>query len=102
MSKVFLTNEEQNLLSLLSVGEENAKTMKELRGINSRDMRFLVSELRVKGYPICSGHKGYWLGKDLDELNRTINNISSRRFEMGRVVNGLKKSQDKLGGKIWD
>lgn len=42
-----------------------------LTGINRRDVKRAVRELRLQGVKVCSSNRGYWLARDDAEVDRT-------------------------------
>ena len=83
-----MTNDEELFLSQLGVGIERAKKVKEL-SYSSREARILVSGLREKGYPICSGATGYWIAKNQAELDSTVIQLKSRVAGIDKAIEGL-------------
>lgn len=83
-----MTYDEELFLSQLGVGIERAKTVKEL-SYSSREVRLIVSGLREKGYPICSGTTGYWIAKNKIELDSTIVQLRSRVAGIDKAIEGL-------------
>lgn len=79
-------------------GEENAVTARQLRihGFNPRELRHTVHDLRVKGYPICSGQNGYYYASNRREINSTMNFISSYIKNMKEAYAGLVKAYNTL------
>lgn len=89
-----LTFEEGLFLEKLKeyhVGKENSITAKNLRHIATRrGITRIVHSLRVKGYPICSGQRGYYYAKDSTELKETINFLKSYLDEIEKAYNGIR------------
>lgn len=59
-------------------GKLNAKTASELKFNgwgNAREIRTMVSELRTKGYPLCSSNEGYYAATNMLELMTTVSRI---------------------------
>ena len=71
----------EELLSLLSVGRENAKTASTLR-VEPRAIRYAVNKLRKDGVPICSGNEGYWIARNTVELEQTISIFKAKYRDM--------------------
>ena len=76
----------QNILYHLSGGEEHAIHKKDLaRSLNLkteteiRRMRMAITEMRQAGVPVLSSQKGYYLAKDLAELQ------AARRFLLSYI-----------------
>jgi hypothetical protein len=75
-------------------GKENAilgKDLKKKWGDN-RKMRMMIHDLRVNGYPICSGHEGYWFASTQDEVQNSIHYINSYIADLANIRSGLKQS----------
>lgn len=87
-----LSVEESRFLIELNHGEENAIRTKEitkLLGIEGNQIRALVNSLRTKGVPVGSTHRGYFICKNYDELEHTINHLSSRVKRIQEAVKAL-------------
>lgn len=99
--RMVLTKEEEHLLHVLKEfhrGRENAVTAKELRyqGWGSREFRKMIRELRVQGYPICSGQTGYYYAKDSTELYGTVKYLSSYIKKLTEVEVSLDMTYRKM------
>lgn len=73
-------------------GESQAAHSRKLEkafGIRSRELRDVVSRLRVKGITICSSDYGYFFAADEEELNRTIRQLTSRISKIAQARSGL-------------
>lgn len=85
-----LSTREDIVLTLLSRGE--IKTNSEMRdylGCKASELRKIIHGLRLKGYPVCSDHNGYWLG-DEDDIRRTIRHMRSRMHKINDAVMALE------------
>src|SRR5690625_2838580 len=89
-----LTSEEEILLETLKeyhIGKLEAITSKNLRHIGTpRDIRSMVNNLRVLGYPICSGQNGYYYAKDSSELEQTMNFLKGYLDNIKRAHDGIR------------
>lgn len=90
-----LTFEQSYLLDVLQehhMGRLNAVTARELRihGRNPRELRRIVHDLRVLGYPICSGQEGYYYAENSRELAGTMRFLESYLKEMQEAINGIR------------
>ena len=85
------TKQEKKILERLGVGRENALKARQLG--EERDIRYIVSSLRKKNYPICSGNEGYWIARNEIEKAESLGKINSRIAELTAVVEGLKKAK---------
>lgn len=61
-------------------------------------IRYGINQLRCAGYPICSGHAGYYIAKHPEDIKHTIANLTSRMNSMTMAVNGLMECMY-AGGK---
>ena len=61
-----------------------------------RKVGVAVSELRKAGFLICSNSsgRGYWIAKNAEEINGTINEFAGRGSECFKVRDGLIKGRD--------
>jgi hypothetical protein len=102
-----LTNYEQKTLEVLAFSsKERPITGKRIAnmiglpyrvsGMEGADMRAIIHDLRIKGYPICAGDKGYWYAKTDKELNEFIYTLKARIRAQKEVVDGLKRAFDKV------
>ena len=85
------TKQEKKILERLGVGKENALKARQLG--EDREVRYIVSSLRKKKYPICSGDEGYWIAKNEIEKAESLGKINSRIAELTAVAEGLKKAK---------
>ena len=85
------TAQEKKILEKLGVGKENALKARQLG--EDRVVRLIVSRLRKKSYPICSGDEGYWIAKNEYEKAETLGKINSRIAELKVAAEGLKKAK---------
>lgn len=67
-----------------------------LTGYKGIEIRNRINRLRVSGEPICSSNKGYYYSNNLDDVNRTINNLNSRVSSINEAIEGLYIVMDKL------
>lgn len=96
---------QNNLLDLLSEGEENAKTARELLpllGYDSiREVAAEVARLRKAGNIICcagdSGNKGYYLPANSEDVKRFVRRTESRIKETELM---LKPAIDYLQSEV--
>lgn len=86
-----ITKQEKEVLERLGVGKENALKARQLG--EERDIRYIVSSLRKKNYPICSGDEGYWIARTEIEKIESLGKINSRIKELTAVAEGLKKAR---------
>ena len=86
-----ITKQEKEVLERLGVGKENALKARQLG--EERDIRYIVSSLRKKNFPICSGDEGYWIARNETEKVESLGKINSRIKELTAVAEGLKKAR---------
>lgn len=71
-------------------GEANAVKAREMvQWGNSRELRNMVNNLRVNGYPICTGNVGYYYALTRAELNGTIKFLASYMKNIKHAYVGL-------------
>lgn len=59
--------------------------------VSGVEVRRLINTARSNGDPICSNGKGYYIAKDSEELQRTIDSIQGRINSMSEAVAGMTK-----------
>ena len=82
------------------IGNDNAisrkKLLKKIPGLSDRQMRIAIYQLRNDGVLICSrgGHGGgYWMAKDLDDVQSFINTeLRSRAYDMLKTAQRMEHS----------
>lgn len=52
---------------------------------------FAVLLLLLHGDPICSSGRGYYIAKDKDEIQKTIESLQGRIAGMSNAVSGLQQ-----------
>ena len=57
--------------------------------LDPRTVRRHINNLRSSGVPICSSDKGYWYGKNSEEINRTIRHLTNISNEINDTRAGL-------------
>lgn len=78
-------------------GYENVVPNKRLRHWgHAPDVRGIIHNLRVAGYPIASCGKGYYYANSKAELAHTLNRVDSYIREMEEMREGLTKAYIKL------
>lgn len=89
----------QELIDLIPIGKKNritAKQISECLGLEGSEIRTLIHNLRLEGYPIGSDNDGYWICTDASELNGTINQLASRMHRISEVRDALLKTRTKM------
>lgn len=64
-------------------------------GKEGADVRSVVNAVRIKGYAVCAGPRGYWYAKDMWELNDFVLEFEGRINKMQRALTGMKSAEDK-------
>jgi len=71
-------------------------------GIDGGDMRSIIHTLRVKGFPICAGGRGYYYAREEGELSKFIDRLQNRIISLEEALKGLKFSVHNVGIKATD
>lgn len=87
----------QALLDVLTNVPTKSYILEQKLGISGVEIREAVRALRRKGYPICSGTNGYWIG-DKEEIEHTISQLRSRGADMLETANAMEAMQ--LNGQL--
>ena len=64
--------------------------LERLTGLGSAALRDLVHRLRVKGHPICSSTKGYWIGTR-EEVLDSAHSLEQRARSIKEAAEELRK-----------
>lgn len=74
------------------------KELEDLTGIDRRDVRRLIRELRIDGVKICSGNAGYWIWNGQDESwHRTKLTIIAKGTSTYKLVNAILRAEKNEG-----
>lgn len=87
------------IIELLELGEENARTAKELAKAQNMDIRDVMQAVRVErlaGQPICSTSKGYFIADCKQDLDATISRLYKQARETRRVAESMKTTRGEL------
>lgn len=79
-------------------GEENAvscRTLEQLTGLNSRDVKRCIEDLRRRGTVICSSNRGYFYPERLHELQSFILRELRRAYSIRRTLESAEAMFDK-------
>ena len=95
------------IVSLLSQGQDNAKTAKELQALlgyrNLRDVSKEINTLRNKGWIILSSvtgvSKGYFLPSTYQEVKIFVRTMYSRISEIKKATKSAQKELSRWGGE---
>lgn len=90
----------KRLICLLSDKPVSRSYLSNQLQLSDRTVRQLISELRNQGIPICSNSRtgGYWIAKDKDEIQQTINEYRHRAFNM--LITARKIERNELLGQM--
>lgn len=69
-----------------------SRELERLFSIDGRNLRRMISALRMEGYPICSGDTGYYFADSQVEINATINRLNELVTKVSNSRNGLLSS----------
>lgn len=76
---------------------ETPRTQAELEaltGINRREIRALIRELRIDGMKICSGNAGFWVWNGEDaSWSRTKTSIARKAAHTFELLNAIKRAE---------
>ena len=102
---MFHNNIEKKLASLIPTGKENAISMKALANlldISDRDLRRLITRVRVSKLIICGTNYGYYYPADDGELREYRNYLSQRYNTTGCILNIVNDSLNEKGDEFED
>lgn len=74
-----------------------SSSISEAFGISGQVVRRLVNTARTNGDPICSCGRGYYIAKDRDEIQKTIESLSGRISAISSAISGLRHCLDGYG-----
>ena len=93
------------IYEMLSRGENNARTARELAqltGIDRRAVSLLVERERREGRPICascdSKQPGYYIAADREEMARYCDSLRHREREIAKTRRACARTMDTLPG----
>ena len=69
--------------------------LERLTGLGPAALRDLVHRLRVKGHPICSSTKGYWIGTR-EEVLDSADNLEQRARSISEAADELRKCANRM------
>lgn len=69
-----------------------ARDISALTGLSDRQIRYIVHDLRLQGYPICSGNYGYKFDKTCiaDTIKRLKNSIREQELALNALTKMLE------------
>ena len=65
--------------------------------VTERWIRKVIRELREEGHMICSGNDGYWISKNHDDIQHTLNRLYSQHvshLDLLIVMGGFEKEYE--------
>jgi len=78
----------------------NRKTTKaeiaEVFGVRPRVIERVIYVLRQRGVPILADGEGYWLATDPAEFHHPLNSLRHRMGEIGRTLQALEHSRERM------
>lgn len=99
-------NKKQTVLARLEMNDHvpmRAKEFKKLLGIDPRDLRDIVRELRLEHVKVCSGDPGYWLWNGVDDSwKRTKARIRSQMMNECKLLAAMDGVVDGQIGMFYD
>ena len=91
-------NPAETIRLMIGNGEENAvrcKTLEEVTGLNGRDVKKCIEDLRRGGTVICSSNSGYFYPERLHELQGFITRELRRAASIRRTLRSAEELFDK-------
>ena len=88
----------EKICAVIGSGEKNAvscKTLEEVTGLNGRDVKRCIEELRRGGTVICSSNSGYFYPERLHELQGFITRELRRAASIRRTLRSAEELFDK-------
>jgi hypothetical protein len=96
----FTKNAEVHLDRVLALLEQykhlyalKSKFIEQETGLMGIEVRGVMWELARRGHAICSDKRGYHLGESAQDVDRAINNLSSRNYYVDLRIRALKKTR---------
>ena len=85
------------------IGKENAVTNKEIQektGLSSQKVHKIIQHLRVNNLVagICSNGRGYYIAKNMHELDECLDSLRQRIFSQMKTLHCLEKQDVMFGG----
>lgn len=67
------------------------RNLRELFGLQDKQLRSEIALLRQEGEAICSSSNGYWYSKDLGDLEKTLHRLEAQVHNMENSIAGLQR-----------
>lgn len=82
-------------------GKENAINAKDMKQWGSRRaIRLMVHDLRLSGYPICSGSEGYYYAIRASEVSQTLGFLTSMQDDLQKIIAGLRATYQQMEDEV--
>lgn len=103
MKKTDLEYYKECVTICLSRTPKTQKELEDLTGIDRREVRKIIRELRIEGMKICSGNAGFWIwdGKD-DSWERTKRAIIRKAVSGFELMNAIKRNEANEDQLSWE
>lgn len=91
------------IISALRAGENNGVSLAELInicGLDNRNTRLVIEDLRRKGTVICSSENGYFYPATIEELTRYVRRESARSASIDLTLQSAKTLLEEWGGVV--
>lgn len=92
----------EKICSALRTGENNAVSLAEMcniSGLDNRNTRLVIENLRRDGTVICSSEKGYFYPVDISELRRYVRKEQTRSNSIRETLQAAEKLLNEWGGE---
>lgn len=92
----------ERISNALRTGESNAVSLADMciiSGLDNRNTRLVIEDMRRKGAVICSSECGYFYPADRSELSRYVNRESSRASSISQTLRSAEKLLEEWKGQ---
>ena len=89
------------IYEMLSQGEENARTGKELAAASNLEVREVMDVIRnerLAGQLICSSSKGFFIAKEEADIKRTVSRLYKQARGTRAVAEAMRKAWENIYG----
>lgn len=77
-------------------GSTPSRVLEEHLGLKGTEVRSMINSMRREGAPIGSDSRGYYICKDYDQFEQTINNLESRARAIQSAADGMRTSWNRF------
>lgn len=84
----------QSLAGASRVTPVSGKDLSSATGLEERELRLVVEELRRDGSPICSDRHGYWLASDKKDLEVFLKSYRSHALSRLKTAHRMRRSYE--------